>query len=100
MSDQEPQEKDRRQYFYNLTLTAVVGQVGCITLLIVFGALIGGLWLDRHFSTKPMFTLLFMVASMPVTLYIMYKVVKGATDKMRPVIKNKNNENSEGGSES
>ena len=100
MSNPKGQDKDRQQYVYNLTMAAVAGQVGCLTLVIIFGALIGGLWLDRSFATKPLFTILFMVASMPVTLYVMFRVVQGATGRIRPVIKKKNHENLEGGSES
>jgi F0F1-type ATP synthase assembly protein I len=100
MSDLKSQEKDRRQYAYNLTLAAVAGQVGCLTLVIIFGALIAGLWLDRSFATKPLFTILFMLASMPVTLYLMFRVVQGATSRIKPVIEKKNDENNQGGSES
>jgi F0F1-type ATP synthase assembly protein I len=100
MSDLKPQEKDRRQYAYNLTLAAVAGQVGCLTLVIIFGALIAGLWLDRSFATKPLFTILFMLASMPLTLYLMFRVVQGATNRIKPVIEKKNDENNQGGSES
>ncbi len=92
--------KDRQQYAYNLTMAAVAGQVGCLTLVIIFGALIAGLWLDRSFATKPLFTILFMIASMPVTLYVMFRVVQGATKRIRPVLDKKNHENLEGGSES
>jgi len=100
MSDLKPQDKDRRQYTYNLTMAAVAGQVGCLTLVIIFGALIAGLWLDRSFATKPLFTILFMLASMPVTLYLMFRVVRGATKRIKPVTEQKNDENLEGGKES
>ncbi len=99
MSDLKPQEKDRRQSAYNLTLAAVASQVGCLTLVIIIGALIAGLWLDRSFATKPLFTILLMLASMPLTLYVMLRVVQGATSRIKPVIK-KNDEHLEGGKES
>ncbi len=98
MNTPKSQGKDRQQYIYNLALAAVAGQVGCFTLVIIFGALIGGLWLDRTFATKPLFTILFMISSMPVTLYVMFRVVQGATNRIKPVVK-KDNENLEGGSE-
>ncbi len=100
MSDSEPQDKDRQQKAYNLALAAAASQVGCLTLVIIFVALIAGLWLDRTFATKPLFTILFMIASMPVTLYLMFKVVRSATSRMKPVIEKKAHENLEGGSES
>ena len=100
MKEPKDQDQDRQQYAYNLTLAAVASQVGCLTLVIIFGALIAGLWLDRSFATKPLFTILFMVASMPVTLYVMFRVVQGATKRIRPVVEKKKHENLEGGSES
>ena len=75
MSDPNGQEKDRRQKAYNLTMAAVASQVGCFTLVIIFGALIAGLWLDRSFETKPLFTILFMVVSMPITVFVMLCIV-------------------------
>jgi len=93
-------DKDRQQKTYNLVLAAVASQVGCLTLVIIFGALIAGLWLDRMFATKPLFTMIFMIASLPVTLYVMFKVAQSATNRMKPVIEKKNQINPEGGSES
>jgi hypothetical protein len=100
MSDPKDLERDNRQKTYNLTLAAVASQVGCMTIVIIFAALIGGLWLDKTFATKKMFTILLMLASMPVTIALMIVVVKSATSRIKPVIEKKNNENLEGGSES
>ena len=66
----------------NLTLVTSAGQVGCLTLLIVVSALFGGLWLDNRFQTRPMFTIGIMVASIPVTLFAMFWVVRIATSHM------------------
>jgi F0F1-type ATP synthase assembly protein I len=77
-------EKDRAQYALNLTLAAVAGQVGCLTLLIILAALFGGLWLDTRFDTKPMFTVGLMIASIPVTLVGMFWVVRKATANLDP----------------
>ncbi len=100
MSDPKNMDNNRRQYTYNLTMAAVASQVGCLTLVIIFGALIAGLWLDRSFATKPLFTILFMVSSMPVTLFVMFRIVQGATNRIKPLNEKKNHENLEGGSES
>ena len=100
MSVPEDQDKTRQQKAYNLALAAVASQVGCLTLAIIFVALIAGLWLDRTFETKPLFTIFLMIVSMPITLYVMFKVVQGAISRIRPVIEKKTHENFEGGSES
>ena len=81
-------EKKRAQSAYNLTLATVAGLVGCLTLLIVVAALFGGLWLDRAFSTRPMFTIGLMIASIPVTLVMMFWVVRAVTSRLQPNSKN------------
>lgn len=80
-SDQS--EKNRAQYAFNLTVVAVAGQVGCLTLLIVMAALFGGLWLDSRFQSKPMFTVGLMVLSVPITLVVMFWVVRTATSRLQ-----------------
>jgi F0F1-type ATP synthase assembly protein I len=80
-SDQS--EKNRAQSAFNLTLAAVVGQVGCLTLVILLGAILGGIWLDGRFNTKPLFTLGLAIASIPVTLIAMLWVVRSATSRIK-----------------
>ncbi len=63
----------------NLTLALVTGQVGCVTLLIIFVALFLGRWLDKQFDTSPLITIVLMIASVPVTLVIMFWVVRSVT---------------------
>jgi F0F1-type ATP synthase assembly protein I len=76
-------DKNRSQYAFNLTLAAVAGQVGCLTLVIVLAALLGGLWLDAQFDTRPLITIILMVASVPITLVLMFWVVRKATSHIR-----------------
>lgn len=85
MSQPEKQGKDRFQYAMNLTLASIAGQVGCLTLVIIFVALFAGLWLDRYFSTRPLFTIVLLIGSVPVTLFLMFRVVKAATNRIKPV---------------
>jgi F0F1-type ATP synthase assembly protein I len=77
--------KNRAQYIFNLTLAAVAGQVGFLTLCIVLVSLFGGLWLDKRFDSKPIFTVVLMLASVPVTIIMMFWVVRNATARIRPV---------------
>jgi ABC-type transport system involved in cytochrome c biogenesis permease subunit len=88
MSQPEKQGKDRFQYAMNLTLASIAGQVGCLTLVIIFIALFAGLWLDRSFDTRPLFTIVLLLGSVPVTLYLMFRVVKAATSRITPVQEN------------
>jgi len=82
-SSNKRNSKDKSQYAFNITLAAVAGQVGCLTTLIVFAALLGGLWLDNQFDTRPMFTVGLMIVSVPITLVLMFWIVRRATSRMR-----------------
>lgn len=83
MSESKKQDKNNLQRAYNLTLAGIAGQVGFLTLGIIFLALFGGLWLDKYMDTKPMFTIVLLVGSVPVTLFLMFRVVKTATNKIQ-----------------
>lgn len=62
----------------------VGGEVGCMTVLIVLGAVLGGLWLDRALGTKPLLTVLFVLASAPLALFLTYKLAKRAVEPKQP----------------
>lgn len=78
-----PAGEERKEINQSVVLGAVVGQVGCLTLVIVLAALFGGLWLDRMFGTKPVITLVLMIASIPVTLIVMFWIVRKATARLQ-----------------
>ncbi len=80
-SNQSP--KNRKALTFSVTLALVAGQVGLLTLAIVLAALFGGLWLDDRMDTRPMFTVIFTVASVPLTLFVMFWVVRKATSKFQ-----------------
>jgi F0F1-type ATP synthase assembly protein I len=78
------QQNDQRQSAWNLTFVGMIfGQVGLLTIVLIVLALVGGLWLDNTFETKPLFTLIFMLASVPLDVYLMYKVVSSATERLK-----------------
>ncbi len=82
-SNENPKPKNV-QYALNLGLAGMAGQVGFLTLVIVFAALFGGLWLDRRFETKPLFTILLLIGSVPVTIFVMFRVAMSAVAKIKP----------------
>ena len=55
-------------------LASVVGQVGCLVVFIVFVALGAGILLDKFLGTKALFTVLLMVGSVPVALYLVVRL--------------------------
>jgi len=58
-----------------LWITGLLGQVGCLTAALIVVALLAGLWLDQQFATKPVFTLILLMGSVPVTIYLMIRIV-------------------------
>ncbi len=82
MSETKKQDNNLQQT-YTLTLASIAGQVGLLTLGIIFVALFAGLWLDGQMNTKPMFTIILLIASVPLTVFLMFRVVRVATTKLK-----------------
>ena len=80
----------------NVTLALVTGQVGCLTLLIIFVALFLGRWLDKQFNSSPLITVTLMIISVPVTLVVMFWVVRSVTARYASYPKVKSQTSEEG----
>jgi len=76
---QPPQD----QAAISTALAGMLGQVGCLTLVVIGVALGAGLWLDGQFGTKPIFTLALVLGSIPITLIIMVRVLTGGMARFR-----------------
>lgn len=70
------------QNIFSKTIITVALQVGCLTLILIVASLIVGLFLDRNLDTLPLFTILFLVGSMPVSWLLVFKVVNKAKNKI------------------
>ena len=66
---------DRRGIVKNL-LIVLVGQVGCITLVVILASVRIGLWLDAYFQTRPMYTLVLLFAGIPLSVWLMLVVAR------------------------
>ncbi|MHC1783336.1 MAG: AtpZ/AtpI family protein [Anaerolineaceae bacterium] len=75
--------KDNKQRIFNLALAVLAGQVGCVTLVLVIAAVLGGIWLDTQFNTKPTFTLVLTFASIPISLVLMFLLAQAAVKKIK-----------------
>lgn len=58
-----------------LAVAGLLGQVGCVTLVVIFIALGAGLWLDAQLNTRPILTLVLVIGSVPLTIYLMVRIV-------------------------
>jgi len=59
-------------------------------LIVVVAALFAGLWLDNALKTKPLFTLLLVIGSVPVGIFLMYRVAMSIIARSRPQPKTNN----------
>lgn len=86
MTDEEAVEvqSGEGQQALGLAVAGLLGQVGCLTVAIVAVALLGGLWLDSQFDTRPIFTILLIAGSVPVTIYLMVRLVLGGMARIQP----------------
>jgi F0F1-type ATP synthase assembly protein I len=55
--------------------TALGTQAGCAGVVLIIGALLIGRWLDGQLSTGPWFSLGLLALSIPLSLYVMVRLV-------------------------
>jgi len=68
-------QSDHRGILKNL-LIVLVGQVGCITLVVILMSVRVGLWLDAYFQTRPLYTLVLLFAGIPLSVLLMLLVAR------------------------
>lgn len=75
---------DPRQRLRNLGLAAIAGQAGFATVMIVFGALFVGLWMDSLLGQRGPCVFGTLILSIPLSLYMMLRITLGAIDRIIP----------------
>jgi F0F1-type ATP synthase assembly protein I len=80
MGKSDSKGQDEFRAAVTITLLWVAG----LTLGLIFLALLAGLWLDKILNVKPLFTILFMLTSIPITIVLTFRVVKSATARIQP----------------
>jgi len=73
-----------RKELFRTALIGTTGSVGCLTVVIILGAVLGGMWLDNHFGTKSTWTLVLALISIPVSLVVMIVVVRAIIKRIQP----------------
>jgi len=84
--------QDQRQINQASLLASIVGQVGCVVVLIIGLALGAGLLLDKFLGTDAIFTVILMVGSVPVALYITVRLSLTAAARVQNTINSKESE--------
>ena len=72
-----------RQKFIQTLLTVVIGQVGCLTLVVILASVLGGLWLDNLLGTKTMFTFVLLFAGIPLSVVLMLYASRRALERLK-----------------
>jgi F0F1-type ATP synthase assembly protein I len=53
-------------------------QIGCAGVVLTIGALLLGLWLDGQLHTKPWVTIVLLIVSMPISVYVVFRLAQRA----------------------
>jgi F0F1-type ATP synthase assembly protein I len=81
----KPEQQNQDQFRSAVTMTVI--WVAGLTLAVIFVALFAGIYLDKLLHTSPLLTILLTIASIPATIYLTFRVVKAATNRIQPVRK-------------
>ena len=77
------QSEQKGRKILGTLLIVMVGQVGCLTLIIILASVFGGMWLDNTFGTKPVFTLVLLFAGIPVSVLVMLVVARRTLSRLK-----------------
>jgi hypothetical protein len=77
------QSDENRRNLVTTLLIVVIGQVGCLTLVVILASVFGGLWLDNAFGTKPIFTVVLLFAGIPLSVILMLYVSRKALARLK-----------------
>lgn len=70
----------------------VIGQVGCVNVLFIGFALGLGLLVDKLLHTGGIFTVLLMVGSVPIALYVTVRISLAAAVRAQELLSSKKSE--------
>ena len=51
---------------------------------VILVSIFGGIFIDRLLDTKPLFTIILIVGSFPISMYVIYRVALGAVGTIKP----------------
>jgi F0F1-type ATP synthase assembly protein I len=77
------QSEQKGRKILSTLLIVMIGQVGCLTLVIILASVFGGLWLDSTFGTKPVFTLILLFAGVPLSVLVMLVVARKTLARLK-----------------
>ena len=82
------QSEQKGRKILSTLLIVMIGQVGCLTLVIILASVFGGLWLDNTLGTKPVFTLALLFAGIPISVLVMLVVARKTLARLKEEAEN------------
>ncbi len=96
MSEEKPNQPEN-SYMQGLLIgpevTGVMGQIAGMSVIIIGAGLALGIILDRTLGTKPMFTLAGILISLPLHMWLVYKIAMRAVTQIAVNQKKQNQTN-------
>lgn len=86
MSEPEKDQKTQVQRSANLAAAGLAGQIGCVIPVIILGSVLLGLWLDKTFETGKLITLIAVLGSLPVSIYLTFRLAMRAVKEINQSI--------------
>jgi F0F1-type ATP synthase assembly protein I len=74
---------DHNPFSVYVLVAGVVSQVGCLLTLIAGGAVVIGALLDQALGTKPLFIFVFVLGSIPLSLWAVYRYTRYKTKSLQ-----------------
>jgi len=79
MNDNSPKDSQAALFSKALAQGSFIGlQVGCLAVAVTIGALLLGLGLDGQLHTRPWFTIILLLLSTPITIFLIYRLAQRA----------------------
>jgi F0F1-type ATP synthase assembly protein I len=86
---------DRNPASLYVFATGVAGQVGCFLTVIAGGSVLLGILLDQLLRTEHLFLFLFLIASIPLNLWAIYRYTLYQSKRLQATPQNKEDSTSE-----
>lgn len=83
MSEPEKDKKTQAQRSANLAAAGLAGQIGCVVPVIILASVLLGLWLDKTFGTGKIITLVMVLGSLPVSIYLTFRLAMRAVKEIK-----------------
>lgn len=79
----------------NLAAAGLAGQIGCVVPVIILVSVLLGLWLDKTFQTGKIITLIMVLGSLPVSIYLTFRLAMRAVKEISQSIQPPASKNSD-----